>query len=232
MPRHRLDISARRFGRLEALHETGKTSGGKTLWQCVCDCGKLHKVAVNVLTSGRAKSCGCLLKETASKTGRATWKLNHRHVRTTLRSTTTDVKTMIGDDAWASCTFAGCGKPARTRFGLLCDTHYRRKHRSGSSELIGRTSVVLALESSIIDRAGRIVPSRVTAATRVLTFKGVTLGLSDWARAAGLPKSALQWRLRKGWSLERAVTEPLAAKGPLSGRTRVEDPLSTYKPQS
>lgn len=88
MPRPRLDLTSRRFGRLLAQYNTGRTAGGKTLWRCLCDCGSSHDVAVNVLTSGRAKSCGCYLKETASKTGKATWRRNHMHMRAAMTQPT------------------------------------------------------------------------------------------------------------------------------------------------
>lgn len=42
-----------------------------------------------------------------------------------------------------------------------------------------------------------------------LEFGGRRLSLSDWADIIGMPRKALQQRVRTGWSAARALTEPL-----------------------
>lgn len=44
-----------------------------------------------------------------------------------------------------------------------------------------------------------------------LTLRGRTLSLVAWAREAGIPRLAVYKRLKRGWSVERALTEPLHA---------------------
>lgn len=41
----------------------------------------------------------------------------------------------------------------------------------------------------------------------ILTHKGETHKLSEWARLLGINQSTLLYRLRRGWSIERALTE-------------------------
>lgn len=48
--------------------------------------------------------------------------------------------------------------------------------------------------------------------TRFLTLNGTTLCLSDWATHLGIGKTTLCARLKAGWSVERSLTTPLAAK--------------------
>ena len=61
------DLTDKRFGRLVALHEglVSYTANGRPrrTWTCVCDCGNVKDIRVDALTSGRTKSCGCLLKD-------------------------------------------------------------------------------------------------------------------------------------------------------------------------
>jgi hypothetical protein len=45
-----------------------------------------------------------------------------------------------------------------------------------------------------------------TRATRLITFNGETMGLNAWARRIGLNPTSLSNRLRKGWSVEKALT--------------------------
>lgn len=44
---------------------------------------------------------------------------------------------------------------------------------------------------------------------RLLTFNGLTQTLPQWAKQLGLPAHVIRKRLWKGWSVERALAEPL-----------------------
>lgn len=62
----KVDRSGQRFGRLivtSMIRENGK----KASCDCRCDCGSEVVVSASNLVTGRAKSCGCLHRETASK---------------------------------------------------------------------------------------------------------------------------------------------------------------------
>lgn len=60
-----------RFGRLTVLHldHTRRKKDGDTSFYdlCQCDCGKLKVIKRNSYEEGRSSSCGCLLRETATK---------------------------------------------------------------------------------------------------------------------------------------------------------------------
>ena len=43
----------------------------------------------------------------------------------------------------------------------------------------------------------------------MLTFKGQTMCLTDWAKKIGISKGALGARIRSGWPLEKALTAPV-----------------------
>ncbi len=46
----------------------------------------------------------------------------------------------------------------------------------------------------------------------VVTFDGRSQPMSVWAEELGIKRSTLKGRLYKGWSVERALTEPVDAK--------------------
>lgn len=47
----------------------------------------------------------------------------------------------------------------------------------------------------------------------LLTFRGFTACLNEWAREVGIPPHTLYYRIRKrGWSVKRALSEPVQTK--------------------
>ena len=62
----RLDLTGQRFGKLKAIKDVGKSSDGRRLWLCKCDCGREHITTGKLLKDGHTKSCGCLKEAPAS----------------------------------------------------------------------------------------------------------------------------------------------------------------------
>lgn len=58
------DLKGKEFGRLTAK----EYSDGK--WLCECSCGNKKRVLTNALTSGRVKSCGCLVRDFNKKSSK------------------------------------------------------------------------------------------------------------------------------------------------------------------
>lgn len=54
------NIKGVQFGRLTALKIVGKTNGRVSVWECECECGKIHTASISQLRNGQVKSCGCL----------------------------------------------------------------------------------------------------------------------------------------------------------------------------
>lgn len=64
--------------------------------------------------------------------------------------------------------------------------------------------------------------ARNTRSNRMLSFRGESKCLQEWSDAIGIDKSSLRERLDAGWSVERALTEPI----------RYSHKLLSYKGQS
>ena len=60
------NLIGQKFNRLQVLGFLGRRTGG-SLWQCLCDCGKITKVMANKLKSGKTKSCGCFNQNRITK---------------------------------------------------------------------------------------------------------------------------------------------------------------------
>ncbi|MCI1859004.1 MAG: hypothetical protein LKI80_12700 [Sporolactobacillus sp.] len=64
--RKRIDITGQRFGRLVAIQEVPTTDHIRR-YLCQCDCGRQKVVRMDLLRTGRTKSCGCLNREITSR---------------------------------------------------------------------------------------------------------------------------------------------------------------------
>lgn len=56
-----------KFNRLTIVREDKKDSHGRKFYLCNCDCGNTKVIGRHGILSGRAKSCGCYMKEQSSK---------------------------------------------------------------------------------------------------------------------------------------------------------------------
>lgn len=58
-----LDLTNQKFGRLTVLEPTDKRAGSSVIWKCQCECGNICYKSSHSLRQNKAKSCGCLQKE-------------------------------------------------------------------------------------------------------------------------------------------------------------------------
>lgn len=77
-----INIIGEKYGRLTVV-EYDHSRGNKAYWKCVCDCGMTTVACGNNLRTGTTKSCGCLHREAAARTGRNNSKHNESHDRRT-----------------------------------------------------------------------------------------------------------------------------------------------------
>jgi hypothetical protein len=79
-----IEEEGNRYGRLRVQCVAQHATGDHLKWLCVCDCGNTAVVSGGKLRRGHTKSCGCLQRDKAAATMRATsirlWK-EARHER-------------------------------------------------------------------------------------------------------------------------------------------------------
>jgi hypothetical protein len=59
LPKNTIDETHNTYDRLRVLSYAGAAPGGKTLWNCLCRCGKKLRVRGDQLRGGSIVSCGC-----------------------------------------------------------------------------------------------------------------------------------------------------------------------------
>jgi len=199
-----LNIEGKRFGKLVALkyhHSERKMAH----WECLCDCGKTHIAATKYLQKGDVTSCGCAHSSMKSRfgvkakdvRGYATWTglIKRCHNPTDKDYKRYGARGITVCESWRE-SFANFFSDMGERpTGLSIE---RRDNSSGYS-----------LENCYWGTQRQ--QSRNRRNNTMITLDGETKCLAEWLELKGISKSCYQWRVRNGWTTERALTTPTAA---------------------
>jgi hypothetical protein len=203
-----------RFGRLTVLQEDPQSTYGRIRWICQCDCGSIRSVASSPLRTGRTQSCGCLMREATSiahRTHGLTEKVPEYQVWLGMRG-----RCLNANDSKYP-RYGGRGITICPEWGNFARFYADMGPRPSSEYSIGR-----------IDNDGPYAPWNCQWETRLeqagnksnntrITHDGQTKTLAEWSRATGIHGSLIIWRLRHGWSAERALTQKIR---PITQRSR------------
>jgi hypothetical protein len=200
-----IDMTGQVCGRLTVLSHASTKGGKGATWHCQCVCGAVIIAHGANLRRGNTKSCGCLNREQVK-----------------LRSTTHGFSIHPLYNTWRTMV-ARCENP--------CDRQYSSYGGRGIKCLLLSPQ---ALEDAIgpkpstqhtvdrIDNEGHYIAGNIWWAPSMkeqsrnrrnnlwLTWRGKTQCLADWAKELNITSSCLSKRLKKGWSLERALSQPVA----------------------
>lgn len=203
-----IDMTGLRFGRLAVIARAPKF-GGQAFWECVCDCSKFSIVRGADLRNGHTTSCGCVPVERIQKIGKTT---NRKHG-------------LSGTSAYANWRHmvARCANrdhPAYKDYGArgidVCsrwldfETFYREFGvlRPSSKHSIDRIDNDKGYAPGNVRWALPEVQQNNRRDTKRIAFAGLVLSQSQWAKKIGLSGSALASRLKSGWPIAAALTEP------------------------
>jgi hypothetical protein len=196
----RLDLAGLRFGRLIALHFTGRRHFTSAIWRCRCDCGNEIEATAGHLRSGHTASCGCFRDQRRAESHR-----KHGHAKKA--GPTREYVT------WLSMV-SRCTRPADksySRYGgrgiTVCE-----RWRSGFAAFLGDMGAKpsgMTLER--IDNGGPYSPenckwgtpkeqARNRRSTRTVICQGKVVSIAEAAEVTGLQYSTIWWRTEKGYT--------------------------------
>ena len=198
---YRSALIGERFGKLTIVDIVD----GQTR-KCKCDCGKFTTVRRCNLRSGNTTSCGCVRAEVEKVAG-----LTHG---ATKRGKWTPEYT-----AWHGM-LQRCSNPNNPRWasyggrGIKVCARWRESFKNFLIDM-GERPQGTSLDR--IDNDGNYEPENCRWANqkrqqnnkrsnRLLTFRGETLSVAEWAKRLKIPYFTLHSRLRNGMSAERALS--------------------------
>ena len=179
---------------------------------CECECGKIvDKICVRSLLTGNTKSCGCYNKE-------LTIQRNLKHGQKT-RNKKTDRLYSIWADMRRRCS--NVSRKDAQNYALknikVCE-EWNNYELFMNWALQNGYNDELTLER--IDNSKGYNPdnckwipkseqSKNRTSNHYITYNGKTQTLTDWSKEIGIPRTTLDSRLKRNWSIEDALTKPL-----------------------
>lgn len=196
------DIAGHVFIRLTAVSQHGKNKSGNVIWECLCACGRKSFATATALRRGRRVSCGCLQREAQ------------------LQSVTTHGMSYSGTyKSWASM-ISRCHNPKSPDYkryggrGISVCQEWRKSfeqllHDMGPRpplKTIGRRDNNGNYEPSNCRWESRSEQSHNRSNTVLLTWNGEAMPLSVLARRSGVSADTISKRLKRGFTVEEAIT--------------------------
>lgn len=196
------------YGRLTVIRRA-KPRSGRHYWLCRCECGRVREINSGNLRGGQCQSCGCLATE-----------------RLIARNQTHGLSHHPEYEVWCSMK-KRCYNPRFQQFSdyggrgiTICD-QWRHNFGAFLADMGSRPSANHTIER--IDNNGPYSPENCrwlqrfhqfsnTRRSRRLTLNGQTLTIAEWTRRLGFPNAVIVKRLKRGWPIERALTQPLRVR--------------------
>jgi hypothetical protein len=182
---------------------------GRTVVECACSCGRMVRVRKSNLENGNTSSCGCLRKELQSErnTTHGQSRSPEYRIWESMRRRCTDPKT-VGFENYGGRGITVCER-WRTSFEAFFEDMGRRP---SARHTIDRLDSNGNYEPGNCEWRTMIEQQNNKRNNRTITFNGETLTLAQWERKLNIRRGALGMRLRRGWSEEKALTEPYAPR--------------------
>jgi hypothetical protein len=205
-----VNLADHRFGKLY-VDGYSHIHNDKRYWNCTCDCGKKIRVITYHLTSLTTTHCGCSRKVIVhcrkfTRKGKSVHGMTH----------TPEYISWIGCKKRCTNIKHRNYKYYGARGIYVCD---RWKHSFKNFYLdMGKRPAGTSLDR--IDNDGPYSPDNCRWATprqqwensrspKTIEYRGIKTTYSDLARINNINISTFYYRIKRGWSIEKALSEPI-----------------------
>ena len=206
------------YGYLTVIARAENAKNGHSRWVCKCRCGKETVVLSTHLKSGRIKSCGCWWQERKHEYR----KIHGFTKKERLYNIWQAMKNRCYTKShWQYQNYGGRGI-------VVCEEWKSNYLNFRNWALENGYEDNLTIDR--IDVNGNYEPNNCRWATmaeqnlnkrnsHLITYKGITKTMTEWAWEVGLPPCVVQYRLNKAkWSVEKALPEPIKENGGIYAR--------------
>lgn len=196
------DLTGQRFGKLIAIKPVGTNKSGNTLWECKCDCGNSSIVINSNLTRENSKSCGCTNSERLIKRN-----TSHGMSKTKIYAKWLSMLERCRTKTNTDYKYYGARGINVCKEWKDFNKFYKWAMNNGyeNSLTIDRINVNGNYEPSNCRWVTQLRQCNNKRNNLYLTIDGVTASLADICRMYNARYTMVWKRLRRGWSIEKAV---------------------------
>ena len=190
-----IDLTGRRFGRLIVVKNAERGKFKELRLICLCDCGNIKNVGRSHLLSGDIKSCGCLLME---------FKKTHGMSKSRTYKTWEQMKIRcLNKNNHRYYDYGGRGIAVCDRW-MTFENFYHDMGKRPKGKSIDRLDNCGNYEPDNCSWATPKEQLRNTRKNHMVTYRGATKCLAEWAEELEIKYSTLAKRLSRGHKVEVA----------------------------
>ncbi len=205
-----VDLMGKRFGKWTVIDRATNHPSKKVYWICQCECGTTRSVRGDLLTGDRSHGCNPCGKRSHGMTDTPEYCSWH-HMKQ--RCHNPNLK--------AFADYGGNGVVICERWKSFQNFYADIGPQPSASHSVDRIDGSKGYSCGHCDECIKngwtancrwATPKEQSinrSCVQMIEFNGITQSIPDWAKQIGIPRSTLNSRLSKGWSIERALTEPV-----------------------
>lgn len=192
-----VDLTGQKFGKLEVIKKSNlhNKKDKHAYWKCKCDCGNYCIVASHHLKNGNTKSCGCL---------------NNGKSHTRLYRIWTDIKCRCYRKVENSyCYYGGRGITVCDEWLQDFQAFYDWAMTNGYADnlTIDRINNDKGYSPDNCRWVTMKEQTNNRQSNHLITYEGKTQTIAQWAEELNIKQNTLLYRIRRGWSIEEALTK-------------------------
>jgi hypothetical protein len=197
-----IDLTGQRFGRLTVIKKHGINKHRQVQWLCQCDCGNLCTPLGMCLRKNNTRSCGCLAKKSIAL-------VNYKHgmAKTPIYRIWRSMMQRCYDiNSHSYKNYGGRGIFVCKSWHDFEKFYEDMRDRPKGKSLERLNNNVLYAPENVI-WANNIQQANNRRSNVILEYQGRKQTMQQWSDEVGLKIQTVWARLKRGWTVERALTE-------------------------
>lgn len=183
------NLVGKRFGRLLVVSFAGLNVQQSATWLCDCDCGNKKVVSTPCIRQG-VVSCGCFRKDVTTTHGMTDSKEHLAWLRAKDRCRQTSSKSKHYHDRGISM----CAEWFNS-----FEAFYRDMGQCPTGHTLDREDNNVGYQPGNCRWVTHKVQCNNRSSNRLVTHKGVTQNITQWAESTGIMAGTIAYRLNTGW---------------------------------
>jgi hypothetical protein len=197
-----IDHTGSKYGRLTAVSISCRENG-KTMWFFSCECGNIAEAPIKSVLSGNTQSCGCLAREVVVARN-STHGLSRKHP-TEYRSWK-DMRARCSNprnDDYAD--YGGRGIRVCAEWNDFA-VFYKAMGDRPDGATLDRIDVNGNYDPANCRWADAIEQANNKRNNHIIQHQGQSRTLAEWCKIFDIEPSKVRYRLKQGWSFDRAFS--------------------------